>query len=475
MLKHVVVSVFVVVASVCMAVSAAEFDPAVDGWYFVNWGEELPNCVEGSCDLSWELYRRTYIGINPTHDCWQAPLDCAFYEVFKNHSELGNCGGMSLLALALFKYGGYMGFCSPANFYTGHLGITDLKGPHRVDLHQTMNILNARQFSAAGVERFLELVAAGDLNNAHRAFQEVTESLAKGDYPVLTIANSFWGKDAHTVIPYRVETKPDGTKIMYIWDPNDPYNADPDHYADWNQANRLVISPTDAYEWSYASAGYSGSGWDAAWCFAVPMSRILPKARHPMAFDVLNEALLKVFVSGPGATLVQIEDHDGDQVFRPASGEASAFREWVTDDAVRLRDVFQWPWGQPQREGEHTAELFFIVPSQVDDNSLTFTVSGTHYKTLFQTAGELIWVESESDAVATDILRLSGTGTAATLEASTLGQERVLSVRRYRGGDDPGDWRLVDVAYHVITRGSTVVAQGIPGDPDASSATASAK
>ncbi len=433
---------------------AGEFDPAVDGWYFSNWGEEEPYCVE-SCDLSWELYRRAYLGINPTHNCVQAPLDCAFYEVFKNCGEGGNCGGMSLLALALFKYGGYMGFCSPANFYTG------TKSPDREDLHQTINILQARQFSASGVEHFLDLVAAGDLNNAERAFSEVKEYLAKGDYPVLSIANSFWGgDDAHTVIPYRVEEY-SGMKVMYIWDPNNPYDADPGHYADGSTANKLIIH--SAQNWTYTSGiapnqtVYSGSGWDGAWCFAVPMSRILPKARHPMAFDVLNDTLLKVFVSGPGATLVQIAGDQGARVFRPTSGDAPAVREWETDDAVRLQDVFRWPWGPAQRDSEDTAELFFIVRSQADDTSLTFTIRGTQYKTLFQTAGELIWVESESEAVATDILRLSGTGSAASLEVSTQGEERALSVRRYRSGNGPGDWHLVDVAHLVVTQGITIV------------------
>lgn len=460
------------VAVLCSVVAAAEFDPAIDGWYFSNWGEQEPYCIE-SCDLSWELYRRAYLAINPTRDCVQAPLDCLFYEVFKNCGEGGNCGGMSLLALALFKYGGYMGFCSPANFYTG------IKAPDREDLHRAINILQARQFSASGVEHFLDLVTAGDLNNAERAFNDVKEYLAKGDYPVLSIANSFWGgDDPHTVIPYRVEEYP-GMKVMHIWDPNNPYNADPGHYADGSMANRLTIH--SAQNWTYTSGTapneivYSGSGLDGAWCFAVPMSRILPKARHPMAFDVLNDALLKVFVSGPGATLVQIASEDGTRAFRPISEDAPAVRAWETNDAVRLPNVFPWPWGQPTIEGENTAELFFIVRPEDDDPALTFTVRGTHYQTVFQTAGELIWIESESDAVATDILRLSGTGPTALLQVSTEGDERALSVRRYRHGGDPEDWHLVDMAYHVVTRGSTLIAAGIPEDPDAASSTASVR
>lgn len=84
-----------------------DFDPIVNGWNFQNW--------EAS-SFDWDLFRDAYLGINPTHDCVQAPLDCAFFEIFKNCAQGGNCGGMSLLSLALFKYGGFMGFARRRDF-----------------------------------------------------------------------------------------------------------------------------------------------------------------------------------------------------------------------------------------------------------------------------------------------------------------------------------------------------------------------
>jgi hypothetical protein len=132
------------------------FDPDRNGWIFENWGE--------TSELSWDLFRRTYIGINPTHDCVEAPLDCAFYEIFKNCAAGGNCGGMSLLALAMFKHGGWMGFCGPANFYSG------VNQPDRTDLYEAINILQSRQFSASGIENFMDVVDSGNLNNAISAY-----------------------------------------------------------------------------------------------------------------------------------------------------------------------------------------------------------------------------------------------------------------------------------------------------------------
>ncbi len=459
MTKRIIPVILLILGIMCGVALADEFDPATDGWYFSNWCETLSNpdcdgsCV-GSCDFTWDLYRQTYLGINPTHDCVEAPLDCAYYEIFKNCAEGGNCGGISLLALALFKYGGYMGFCSPANFYAGTVG------PDRDDLHQAINILQARQFSAAGIENFLDLIGAGDLNNAERAFKEVKECLAKGDYPVLSIANSFYGLDAHTVIPYRVEENPlgypPGTKVMYIWDSNHPYDDDPDHYADWNPANRLVIS--GMYTWTYTSGStaYSGSGWNSAWCFCVPMSKVLHKSRQPMALDLVFDALLTVFISGPsGTATVQIADDEGHRLFKPANDQDPSEREWETDENVRLQGAFRYPWGESEKAG--TPELFFVRRSEDEASPLAFTINGSRYKTLFSIAGNVIQIDAESDISATDVVRVSGTAANLSLEIATLGEEeREFGIRYLRTEENPADWHSFDIAHLIVKPGAPV-------------------
>jgi hypothetical protein len=427
------------------------FDPELDGWYFSNWREESPNCV-GSCEFTWDLYRQTFLGVNPTHDCVEAPLDCGYYEIFKTCAAGGNCGGMSLLALALYKYGGYVGFCSPAYFYTG------AEGPDRDDLHRTINIFQARQFSASGVENFLELVDSGDLNNADRAFSEVKENLGKGDYPVLSLANSFYGADAHTVIPYAVEENPagypPGTKIMHIWDSNHPYDEDPNHYADWNTAHHLVI--TDKYDWSYTSGSthYSGSGWDSAWCFCVPMSKILHKFRQPMALDLVFDALLTVFVSGPGAVLSQVSDTAGHRLF--ARPRTSTEEVWEVDPESRLEGAFRWPYGGSPSPDD--PQLFFIRgPDEDEDREISFAVNGASYRLVLLSGGDMFELEGTAAGPARDLISLSGSEANPYLRITTSSPERTLSLRRLRGepgGDD--DWRGLLLSDLVISAETTV-------------------
>jgi len=200
------------------------------------------------------IFRQTYLGINPTHDCLQAPLDCAFDEVFKNCAQNGNCGGMSLLALAVYKYGGNMGFCSPAKFYTGR------QSPDREDLHRAINILQARQFSTAGIENIMDIIDTDAINDANTVFPAVEQALANCDYPLLSIANDYVGQYAYTVIPYKTEIFPSGNrnygyppgaKVMYIWDSNFPYDDNVSRYNSGSRANRLVIK--SATNWSYTS------------------------------------------------------------------------------------------------------------------------------------------------------------------------------------------------------------------------------
>jgi hypothetical protein len=413
-----------------------DFNPAVDGWYFENWGEQPPYCI-GSCDFSWELYRRSYLGINPTHDCIEAPLDCAFYEIFKNCAEQGNCGGMSLLALALFKYGGYMGFCSPASFYTG------VKSPDREDLHRAINVLQARQFSASGIENFLDAVDGGILNNAVTAFNQVKQLLGTADYPVLSIAKDSWGDAAHTVIPYRWEENPAGypfgTKILYIWDPNHPFDADPGHYS--SSACHLVIkSPTD---WSYTSGSnqYSGGGW----CFVIPMSTVLHKSRHPMALDMVFDALMTLFVTGPGAAVTQISDDSGRRLYSSAPGAHLSRRGLETDPAKRLTGIGRWPWYGGSGRGSLPGELYFGRRSVVE-SGLNFRITGSRYRLVRGVARNMVEIEVESRYRGGEEIRIGGLGGASQrVEIQPLKQSRRIHLRHLRQDPKTGGWRSLRV------------------------------
>ena len=476
-MKNAIIFAIVLLAILGVAACARDFDPAVDGWYFENWGETSPHCI-GSCDFSWDLFREAYLGVNPTHDCVEAPLDCAFYEIFKNCGEKGNCGGMSLLALALFKYGGYMGFCSPASFYTG------VKSPDRADLHQAINVLQARQFSAAGIENLIDIVDANQVNDAVAAWRKAKECITKGDYPVLSIANSALGDLAHTVIPYKAEDGPGGgyPKKLYIWDSVVPYDKNPAHYNGVD--NVMVINGTN--DWKYIQSPtrtYLGWGGSGAWCFAIPMSVILPKSRHPMTLDMVFDALMTVFVSGPGAAVSQVSDDEGRQLYA-TDADAHALRsEFETDPAKRLKGVVRWPWysaatpkpvakplpvkpkpatspvsvGQAQGTDQMPGELYFIRRPAGSTGSINVAITGATYQATLGGGGSVIRIDATSGAKARDVITMSRLGgSAQSLTIKSLSAGRSLNIRQTRSDLATNDWRGIEIRNLKLASGVPV-------------------
>ncbi len=418
-----------------------EFDPVVNGFYFVNWGE--------ANDFSWDLYTRTYLAINPTQDCVEAPLDCAFYEIFKSCASKGNCGGMSMLALALYKFGGFLGFCSPANFYTGDIVASsgNYTGPDRTDLHQAINIMQARQFSAPGIQNFLDMVKAGNLNNGEAAFDRIKSGLGSGDYAMLSLSNGLFGDAAHTLVPYRVDEfpagYPAGTKLIYIWDSDRPYNAFSDYYTGGHNI-MVVRGPSD---WTYDqnaggmySDGVRYDGSNNGWCFAISTSLELHKARQPISLGFVLTGLTTLFVSGVGAAITQIEDDEGHRFYTSDSPHLER-SEIETSIAAQLKGVARWSWYAAGKKGELPGELYFLQ-RPAGSSPLTLTVRGKQYH-LWQTqSGNLVEIQAQSSGAARDMIRVEDfTGEAQALEIHTDGNKRLFHVDQLRTENVDGDWR----------------------------------
>jgi hypothetical protein len=443
------------------------FNPSKDGWHFQNWGEKDDFCI-GDCEFSWELYRQTYMGISPSKSI-AAPEDLAFYEIFKKCAEQGNCGGLSLLALALFKFGGYMGFCSPASFYSGTkfpaaTGDKQWKCTDREDLHRAINTLQARQFSAHGIENFLDVVGSSNLNNADTAFNRAKELLGKGDYPLLSIARDALGDAAHTVIPYNVGQYSDGTRYMEIWDSNHPYDKDPSHYQGSmpGAAHHLVIH--SATNWSYTSGSKTYPGGLTGWCFIVPMSTVLNKARQPMAPDMVFDALMTAFVTGPGAAVDQVTDDHGHRLYT-FTGEHTLRSDLETDPELRLEGVGRWPWLAQNDEGELPGELYFMRRSLAEKH-LELIVRGSQYRLMAGTPGNVLEIEVSSSRPSQDVLRVSRLATAArAIEIQPLERTRDVRVRYTRTGVEGADWRNVEGRTGRLGRSG--LSLSLPGDLDA--------
>lgn len=400
-----------------------EFDPSLDGWFFENWGE--------ATDFDWSLYRRTYVAINPSDDPSASPEDSAFFQIFKSCASKGNCGGMSLLAVALFRYGGYMGYGSPANFYTG------VKSPDRADLHQAINIMQARQFSMAGIRNFLDVSKANQLNDGVAAFKRIQSGLASGDYCLLSLSNGVFGDAAHTIIPYRA-WESGGTQSLLVWNSNRPFDAYPTHYNGVN--NRIDINPS-SNSWRY-DQGFGGTVYDSSnngWFFAIPTSLIIHKGRHPMSLGFGLTALTTLFVRGTGAAVTQIEDDEGNRLYTNDTRHAG-YRDREMDPMRRVDGVAPWPWagGLP---GEPPGELFFIE-RPAGSAPLSISIEGDDYQLFHMGEDHLTRLRVASvGEMAKDTVRLStSVDGEQTVDVETQTTQREVGMQHLRA-DRPGTWK----------------------------------
>lgn len=416
------------------------FDPMVDGWFFGNWGE--------TSEFNWDLFRETYLGVNPTENCVEASLDCAFFELFKICAKNGNCGGMSLLALALYKYGGYFGFCKPANFYTGDVSDPAkhiVGGPHRADLHRAINIIQARQFNVNGIRNFLDMADAKTLNNAVIAHQRVKELLGKGDYPVLSISTGVFGDNAHTIIPYNYTDGPGWPKYLYIWDPNHP-----------GEAGRMMTinGPT---AWTYTSQSTTYSGTANGWCFAIPMSLALHKARHPLSVGMVINTLMTLFITGSGSAVGQISDENGRRLYSEDADLHTSRGDLETDPTKRLPACCRWPWYGKKKDGDRLPEVYFYRRNPGISSRLTISLNGIQYRAAYCGANNLVTVDSDSRSRGRELVTISALGTThQSVDITPTQNARTIGIRQARMGTDTKSWRAFEVQNLDLMRGDAV-------------------
>jgi hypothetical protein len=419
-----------------------EFDPKRDGWFFQNWGEDP------TMPFTWDLYRKTYLAINPTNDPIEAPLDVAFYEIFKSCAQGGNCGGMTMLALAIYKYGGYFGFCSPAAFYTG-----GVNGPDRADVHQAINIMQARQFSTPGIRNFVDAVKAGQLNDGVAAFNRIQSGLASGDYCLLSLNDGPVSSNAHTIIPYRADDLGTGTRVLHVWDPNRPYDDFPSFYD--NDLNTIVITGSTA--WSYdqnAGGAFSGghlyAGSQMGWFFAIPTSLLIHKSHQPISPGFVLTQLALLFIQGLGSAVTQVQDAEGRRLYR--SDRARPMRgDLETDPDRRLTGVAPWPWMADAPGGPSPGDLFFLERPP-GSSPLTVTVRGSGYRLVHASTGHLTELEATSTSAGRDRVLIAGSDTddqVLEMRSDATGRRADIHHLRPEAG---GDWRSVAVRNARVTR-----------------------
>jgi hypothetical protein len=421
---------------------SGKFDPKEDGFRFPNWSD--------SVDFTWKQFSQTYLGI-PAEDLVNGTVEKIFFEtIYKNCTTSGaHCMGMSLLALAILKNGGYMGFCSPAKIYSDHQGTPVLE-----KLHEALDLIHPRQFGMPGIEYYIGEFPSKDAMNT---FQKVKMLLEKGDYPLLSLAKGLGNSgNGHVVIPYDITEVP-GKKIMYIWDSKYPYIPGDTHYQPYNPACQLVIDNSNPFsiKWSYTSKSVNYEGGD--YILAIPMSVWLPKPRIPSSLSDISKIYM-VYTWGGEASVSQIIDDRGRRFYKTSSDVHSSLDDLETDDENRIPQAARWIWldGEEKPVTTDRGELYFIKYAQGSLPTLHMIVNGTRYNSLFAMGHDMATIQSESEKVGRDKISITDfSAISQEISIETGKPQSPFSITQIRKtGKDI--WRKFDLQIPEILKDSPV-------------------
>ena len=172
----------------------------------------------------------------------------------------------------------------------------------------------------------MDTLRGGAIDDGQRIWLESKAAYDRGDWPVFAMAKE-WKKGSHTVLPYRWNEFPDGTKEIWIADPSrPPLLRDPDDTADGLE--RIFVSADGAWTYQrkvdevFSPVGSYNSA-TPRWLISIPMSCFTGQHTLPTVGAILDIVLDGLanwaagIVVGGDVDTEQISDAAGRTLFRP--------------------------------------------------------------------------------------------------------------------------------------------------------------
>lgn len=369
--KLTLISTFLLLMGFALHTSRAQ-DPRVDyGWKFTNYTTPV---------LWWDIYANSFFAIPPTDSSGlTAPFDLLFYNLgFKTVlAANGNCYGLSLQAIVMMKDGGNLGYCCPVNFYGGS-GTT---GPSDPKLARVINIMHGRQMTTSSLQEIFDQFLDGHSNMASFGVSAIKTRLAKEGPCIVSITKSLSPSDGgHSMIAYKVDGAP-GSEKIWVLDPNRIWaDSITNGQRNWYTGNNnfIQISGPGGNHWSFDMAdtvlgfgSWTNSDGEGNLMGMSAMAQSVP-GRVPTSFGLaVGDLLEKIFISnsdgGVGATIVQVKNGEGKQLFK---NETTKEVDW--DNATGMRTMM--PFFPSNGDGKKIPfEMYYNMSGSLRDAEVTFT------------------------------------------------------------------------------------------------------
>lgn len=343
----------------------------INTWSFDNY------TLEDSL-VTWEMFRRGYIGIPPDYDEANPFEQVMFDKVYKEILfPKGHCFGMDLMSLQLLRYGGYDGFCAPA--YT-HQGISHA-GPVVPELTTAIQKQHGRQLGHRFILHTLDVYAQNKMRDGNYVYSQYLYYLSRKEPVTISVTESLFpvgDKDGgHSLVPYHAEDL-GSTKRIYVYDVNrvfhysdDLETVDLEHRAWYAQGENYVEIESSTGAWKFYMSDsdsipstplgelWEGSPSSGGSLILFPFSVMRIKDRIPQSlFAEVADALGKIFVYSSETKLKQISTPDGRHYINEELGD------YNHDEDSGLRSACPFIPIARGKSGGNQSQLYFIKGEQ---------------------------------------------------------------------------------------------------------------
>lgn len=255
-------------------------------WGFVNRGTD---------HLSYQQYASAFRDVDSEPEWWDATdwLEKAFYElVVKGIAKGGNCFGMSLEAIYARKNMSLFGL--PIDRFNTWDTVAN-----------EINIKHTYQVGADPIWWFVGEFLSGNTHDPKDVFQESYREFARGNNPVICIAQNYDFSGApHCILPVAWDSSSKPWR-MTICDPNFPKTT-----------KVLTIDP-DSNSFEYISSAdrvYRGSEWSGGRFHYMPFCKLSTRPRTPIWDAILLLLAGTIIILGEDAETTSITDLNGNDL-----------------------------------------------------------------------------------------------------------------------------------------------------------------
>jgi hypothetical protein len=294
--------------------------------------------------LTYDQFAATFTDVDTNESKWLHPFNALYFSLaYKGIASSGNCFGMGLESI--FAQVNRSQYSEPIiRFWPDTQGGQKLD-PNNATHQPTINEINIKhgyQLGADVIDWTLGQILIGNTHDPKQCFLDSRDAFNRGDYPIISLSDSFFFSNGHAVRPYRWDDSDPNNWIIFIANPNNPASR----AGDGADPCRIDIDPnSNTFTFRFSpDETWSGSSWTGGRMFHIPFHRMSSPPRTPFweVLAILASGVL--FLVGSSGQTQQITDDAGRTFFEPNLSEAPTRWDQIRqDDNTRVPNLARIP------------------------------------------------------------------------------------------------------------------------------------